>query len=339
MLLLNKDQITSWLNKLIPAYQVFAPVKEGDYFCFQQISSGEQAVLNYTNSRIPPKEILFPRSEELFCYRCETGGVQLTEQVDESKKVVVGVRPCDAKSFLLLDKVFNGEQYVDPYYLTRRNNTILVGLGCNQPAATCFCTALGGGPFSTEGLDLLFVDLGDQYLVEVLTERGKELLSGMELPAADQKAQEAARTVKEGAVPPSRIDLGGLKYRLDVNFDDPIWALLAEKCLGCAACTYTCPTCHCFDIVDEATGKEGCRIRNWDACMFPLFTLHGSGHNPRPTGKERFRQRIMHKFKYFVDNYGAIACVGCGRCILSCPVNLDIRQVIEQIRQAGGDQQ
>jgi len=339
VLLLNKDQITSWLNKLIPAYQVFAPVKEGDYFCFQKISSGEQAILNYTNSRIPPKEILFPRSEKLFCYRCETGGVQLTEQVDESKKVVVGVRPCDAKSFLLLDKVFNGDKYVDPYYLTRRNNTVLVGLGCNQPAATCFCTALGSGPFSTEGLDLLFVDIGDQYLVEVVTERGKELLSGMELPAAGQEAQEAARAVKESAACSSRVDLGGLKYRLDVNFDDPIWALLAEKCLGCAACTYTCPTCHCFDIVDEAAGNEGCRIRNWDACMFPLFTLHGSGHNPRPTGKERFRQRIMHKFKYFVDNYGTIACVGCGRCIVNCPVNLDIRQVIEQIRQAGGDQQ
>ncbi|MCL6447094.1 MAG: 4Fe-4S dicluster domain-containing protein [Armatimonadetes bacterium] len=338
-MLLNKDQITSWLNKLIPAYQVFAPVKEGDYFCFQQIRSGEQAVLNYTNSRIPPKEILFPRSEKLFCYRCETGGVQLTEQVDESKKVVVGVRPCDAKSFLLLDKVFNGDQYVDPYYLTRRNNTVLVGLGCNQPAATCFCTSLSGGPFSAEGLDLLFVDIGDQYLVEVVTERGKELLSGMELPVAGQEAQEAARAVKESAVCSTLVDLGGLKYRLDVNFDDPIWALLAEKCLGCAACTYTCPTCHCFDIVDEAAGKEGCRIRNWDACMFPLFTLHGSGHNPRPTGKERFRQRIMHKFKYFVDNYGTIACVGCGRCILSCPVNLDIRQVIEQISQAGGDQQ
>lgn len=339
MLLLNKDQITSWLNKLMPAYQVFAPVKEDDYFCFRQISSGYQVILNYTNSRVPPKEVLFPRSEKLFCYRRETDGVQLAEQIDESKKVIVGLRPCDAKSFLLLDNVFSSDRYVDPYYLTRRNNTVLVGLGCNQPAATCFCSSLGGGPFSTEGLDLLFVDIGDQYLVEVLTERGRRLLSGMELPAAGGRAQEAARMVKEGAFFSSQINLEGLKSRLDVNFYDSIWDLLHEKCLGCAACTYTCPTCHCFDIVDEAAGNEGCRIRNWDACMFPLFTLHGSGHNPRPTGKERFRQRIMHKFKYFVDNYGAVACVGCGRCIVNCPVNIDIRQVIEQIRQAGGDKQ
>ena len=338
-MLLKKDQVTNWLNKLMQTYQVFAPEKEDNSFYFRQISSGDQAILDYNNSSIPPKEVFFPRSEKLFCYRTEKGGVQLTEQIGEEKKVVFGIRPCDAKSFLLLDKVFNGDQYVDPYYLNKRNNTALVGLGCNQPAAACFCASLGGGPFSQEGLDILLTDIGDQYLVEVITERGRELLSGMDLPVAGQEAQAAARSVKEDAALASAVDLGGLKYRLDVNFEDPIWNEIAEKCLGCAACTYSCPTCHCFDIVDEVAGKEGCRVRNWDACMFPLFTLHGSGHNPRPTGKERLRQRVMHKFKYFVDNYGATACVGCGRCIANCPVNLDIRQVIEQIGQAGGVQQ
>ena len=63
--------------------------------------------------------------------------------------------------------------------------------------------------------------------------------------------------------------------------------------------------------------------------MFPLFTLQASGHNPRPTGKERMRQRVMHKFNYFIENYNQPACVGCGRCVVSCPVNIDIRRVIE----------
>ena len=62
--------------------------------------------------------------------------------------------------------------------------------------------------------------------------------------------------------------------------------------------------------------------------MFPLFTLHASGANPRQSGKERMRQRVMHKFKYFVDNNGKAACTGCGRCIRYCPVNLDIRDVL-----------
>ena len=46
------------------------------------------------------------------------------------------------------------------------------------------------------------------------------------------------------------------------------------------------------------------------------------------------RQRIMHKFKYHVDNFGENFCVGCGRCIRECPVSLDIREIIEEICSA-----
>ena len=72
-------------------------------------------------------------------------------------------------------------------------------------------------------------------------------------------------------------------------------------------------------------------MRCWDSCQFPLFTLHASGHNPRPTYKERMRQRIMHKFNYCPENFEETFCVGCGRCIANCPVNLDIREVIKEI--------
>ena len=72
-------------------------------------------------------------------------------------------------------------------------------------------------------------------------------------------------------------------------------------------------------------------MRHWDSCQMALFTHHASGHNPRPSGKERMRQRVMHKFDYFVSNYGDEACVGCGRCVRECPVNMDIRSVLEAI--------
>ena len=78
-------------------------------------------------------------------------------------------------------------------------------------------------------------------------------------------------------------------------------------------------------------GDDGVRIRNWDSCMFPLFTKETSGHNPRSSQKERWRQRVMHKFRYYVDNFDAIACVGCGRCVMACPVNLDIRKIVTDI--------
>jgi ferredoxin len=36
----------------------------------------------------------------------------------------------------------------------------------------------------------------------------------------------------------------------------------------------------------------------------------------------------MHKLKYFPDRFGPFSCVGCGRCVKDCPVNIDIREVM-----------
>ncbi|MCF8010028.1 MAG: 4Fe-4S dicluster domain-containing protein [Clostridiales bacterium] len=329
-MILTKKDVPNFLDSLKNNYQVFAPVKQDHYTEFKEIENGADAVLDYSNTKTPPKKILFPQSEKLYCYKVEENGVQMEEKADEQQKVIFGIRPCDAKSFTILDKVFDNNKYQDPYYLNRRKNTILVGIGCNAPESTCFCTSLGGGPFDTTGLDLLLVDIGDCYLVEVISEKGKNMLTSCK--EAGEEDKKKASQVKENATLTTSINIEGIKEKLDNNFYNEIWDYISEKCIGCGSCTFSCPTCHCFDIVDETADSGGCRIRNWDSCMFPLFTLHGSGHNPRPSNKERFRNRIMHKFNYFVETNDITACVGCGRCIKNCPVNMDIREILEEIQ-------
>lgn len=110
--------------------------------------------------------------------------------------------------------------------------------------------------------------------------------------------------------------------------DTEFWIKQTAKCLSCGACTYLCPTCQCFTITDEGSPLEGRRLRSWDSCMSPQFTLETSGHNPRAEKFKRMRNRISHKFSYYPQSYdGAYSCVGCGRCVISCPVSLDIRRV------------
>ena len=326
--------MTALLDFLIQKHQVFAPVMKDDLVVdFDQIQNGAQAYLEYNNSNEPVKKLFFPQSETLFTYG-KDGAAQAPELESAQPRVVFGIRPCEAKSLSLLDLVFDESNYKDPYYIERRKNTTIFTLACNHPRNNCFCSRLGLGPFSRKDADVFVVDLGEQYLLEPITPAGKEILK--DIPGLkDAQPKDTNRLAELEAEADSKVtrqvNLDNIPEKLAEIFDHPVWDEIHEKCLGCGICTYFCPTCHCFDIVDEQKDDQGRRVRVWDSCMYPEFTLEASGHNPRQTGKERMRQRLMHKFNYFVKNYGEMACVGCGRCISNCPVGSDLIRVIEKI--------
>ena len=239
------------------------------------------------------------------------------------------MRPCDAKAMVLVHMNFDNGDYQDPYWLNLYNATTFVGLACDTPCRTCFCTTAGCGPYHEEGLDLLLSDQGDHYLAKVITDKGEALADKAGWTTdGDAKAMVDASAAAEGKITAS-IETDRLQAlgTLDLHGAD-FWEDISFSCINCGTCTFVCPTCWCFDIQDEVYGKKGVRMRNWDSCMFPIFTVHTTGHNPRDTKLARLRQRFMHKLKYFVDKYDkGIMCVGCGRCVQQCPVNIDIRKV------------
>ena len=170
-------------------------------------------------------------------------------------------------------------------------------------------------------------------MVKPISDKGKALTS--DLPNAKKADGNKAAKLKKAAE--DSITNGVAMDKVDKRevlelFELPYWDRVSESCLNCGTCTFCCPTCHCFDIQDEVQGTDGRRVRNWDYCMSWLFTVHGTGHNPRPSKKERVRQRFMHKFKYIPEKRGGeIGCVGCGRCVQICPVNIDVREVVNQM--------
>lgn len=182
--------------------------------------------------------------------------------------------------------------------------------------------------------------MGDGYTVKVLTENGAaafEAVSDLTPASAQSLAKvESLRKASEQCLS-KPFDPAAIAARDTLElFNAPFWDEIQFACINCGTCTFLCPTCWCFDIQDEVQGDKGDRLRLWDSCMFPLFTQHGSGHNPRSQKLQRVRQRFMHKLKYYQDKYGSgAACVGCGRCVQACPVNIDIRQVGSQMASTG----
>jgi ferredoxin len=199
---------------------------------------------------------------------------------------------------------------------------------------SCFCTSLGGGPGDATGMDVQAVALETDLLLRAGTAKGEELLCSVADLLADtgteavKAAEERIRGVEEQL---SLVVTADSARRLREAYEAPLWETAGQKCLGCGTCSFLCPTCHCFDITDEVHGGAGRRVRTWDCCAYPQFTLHASGHNPRPNAKERWRQRVMHKFRYAVENFAVPFCVGCGRCIRNCPVSMDLRTVLKEL--------
>mgnify|MGYP000290694207 CR=1 FL=1 len=327
MKIISKEELKKILEGLMKDSEVIAPVKEGELVLFQTVRSVEEILFDYTNPLKPVKEFFFPAREELF--RLSVVGDRLSVNTEHrtpntEHRVIFGVRPCDAKSLLMFDKMFDAD-YKDSSYLEKRSRSILVGLACNEPLSSCFCLSLNDGPHAKEGLDVLLTDFGDgSYLMEGITPKGEGLFQGYGRETGDKERakkkelEEAARKkiVKECRVPSD----------LESLFEDPYWEKISQKCISCGVCTYLCPTCFCFDLTCE--GRD--RVRFWDSCSFSPFTKMTSGENPRREKKARYRQRVYHKFSYFKKSFGEIACVGCGRCLRECPVKVDIAEIVNK---------
>ncbi len=332
---INKKDIAKLLNKWSQEFTIFVPSKESGVATMSKWDGKDTSFLDwYRNTVEPAKANFFPPMEEMFSFRKDKEGYHLElPPSDKQKQLIFGIRPCDAKALVILDMTFK-DTYEDPYYLSKRNNTVLIGLSCTNPYDSCFCTSLGISPGESNDVDLMLTDIGDEFLIEVVTDKGKELIataSGVEAASGADEAR--AKEVKETSYNKvtRKIDTEGIKERLLPAFENQdYWEKVAAKCISCGICTFLCPTCYCFDINDELVKDKGTRFRNWDSCAFSIYTKMPM-ENPREEKWRRVRQKVCHKYEFYPMLFDIIACTGCGRCIRLCPVNWDITQTLDSL--------
>ncbi len=332
---ITSDHLKIWLDRLAGQHDLVAPRDVDGHVLYRPVTSAAEVLFDYERPELSAREYFLPATETILRIEKKKQEVIQQEVLPERTQVIFGIRPCDAHGLAVIDALFLNQEPLDRYYAYHRQRTTLIGLSCPQLWDGCFCTSVGGGPDQSTFLDLLLRREGEGYTIEVVTAKGEALLEGAVVEERPLKPPDPEVGVMAAANP---LPVSAPEKWRRLFGEERLWMRYGERCLSCRLCTYVCPACRCFDVTDRVVAERGGvthieRIRVWDACTSPNYRRVAGGHNPRPTKAERLRNRFLCKFCYYPMDFGPLGCVGCGRCVVSCPVNVDITEVMREVAE------
>lgn len=306
---------------------------------YRLLNERDESIFSFSNGPDSFKGFLYPPLTEVFHFKKSKKGLAITLQRSEENPIAFfGMRACDIRALRILEKIFSG---LDDTSRFLRRDYFIIGLNCLRPNENCFCSSLGTGP-EIRDCEMIITELKEHLLIESVG-AGIEFLKGIDhVEASEGDLREKGSTIERcRAMIKKSVKTKDLPVKVYRNTEHEQWSHVSERCLACGNCTQVCPTCFCsstFDSIDILSfkrpyeGLSGKRIRVWDSCFSVNFArVHGG--NFRPSRRARYRHWLSHKFGYWIDQFGMIGCVGCGRCITWCPVGID---VTEELKALGG---
>lgn len=314
---------------------LYGPVNRNGVLSFDKVENISE--LDLTDDQnipmIPVKKLFHPKQFTMLHFN-EKGFYPDYSMIE--KRVIVGVHPCEIHGVLRLDEIFLNEP-VDSYYAGLRENSAIIGFSC-WPSETSLCRSTDTDVVD-EGFDLFFTNLKDFYLVWIGSSLGHDMILEREEFFEEVSDQDDIQKYiewrsKRNEAFTLEIDFNSMPDIMELSHNSEVWDYFADKCLSCGQCTMVCPTCNCYDTKDifEVTNESiGRRERTWDSCMFADYSLCAGGHNFRGSRADRLKLWYTHKLQSFGDGYGRPGCIGCGRCVDTCPVEINVVTVSQAL--------
>jgi sulfhydrogenase subunit beta (sulfur reductase) len=330
---MKSESLEEFLMSLEKFGKLYGPKRQDDILTYAPIERFDELVLGSGTTLIPLKKLFHPKRFDMF--RFDETGFKPDYSIFE-KRVILGVHPCEIHGLLKLDEVFMVDP-VDPYYAGLRENSAIIGFSC-LPSENALCKSTGTDIIEKD-FDLFFVELDDIYLVWVGSSLGHDMVLEKEdffdedVSHDDIQRYIEWRERRDGMFKRS-FNFAAMPDIIELSYGSEIWDYFAHKCLSCGQCSMVCPTCNCYnvtDVFDISSETSGRRERMWDSCMFVDYSLVAGGHNFRGERGDRLKLWYTHKLKAFAHEYGSPGCVGCGRCVETCPVDINVLTISEAL--------
>jgi len=339
---LAKSRLPEFIAFLASSRKLVAPVSLGyGQYKFAAVTSAEEISLHYIPTILPPKTSFMPQHETLLRYDISKGQ-QMEAVVEAEDLVIFAVHTCDLAGIQCLNVVFS-DRPRDLHYLIRKGKILLIGFECNDYCDGYANCAMLRNHLPKGGYDLFFTELPDVFFVHVATAEGEDLVRRSQLFfEATESAREDLQTLraikKKGFKSEVPIRYQDLPRLFEETFESAVWDDVGRRCLACGNCTNVCPSCYCFDVMDETDLDllHGRRMRVWDSCQNEGFARVAGGENFRKERSERQRHRYNRKFCYPVERYRRIFCTGCGRCSRTCMAKIDLKETINALIEERG---
>ena len=306
---------------------------------FLPVNAFDDMTLDYNTTDFSAKTYFLPYREVMSTFHFTDN--DWTQEITYHKypRVIIGLHPCDINGLLKLDKVFAKEFHPNPYYLSRRGNTLLIGIDCQKPCDGGFCASVGSDTV-THGFDLFLTDIGDRYFVKVGTDRAFNALGKVnvrDISEEDRKLYLTKRNHFEASFEKT-VHVENLPNLLDIEFNSEVWKKWGDKCLSCGSCAMVCPTCYCYGVTENMSMdfQKSEKTKQLYSCNLYDFAQVAGGHNFRPGRDTRLKYRYYHQHRGFVDTFGQPMCVGCNRCGRVCLAGINPTDVIHDIQMEHG---
>jgi len=304
------------------------------YYLFDWLEQPKAFAPHYGTTTIPPKKAFFPPNETLFTFDSGTPPKMTAHFPKRENFVLMGVHPCDLAAIDALDGAYS-QPPSEVRWPSLRNGCLIVGIDC-MPDEYCFCSSMGTLDARTP-CDLFLTKIGRGYLLEIHSPKAEKFLDDISLSSVEEKDRQDAEQWRlekaQRTTAALEVSVEAFSKILEQGGLTEVWRQVAERCYSCGSCNSTCPTCFCFDIIDDfdAGLQSGVRRRTWDSCQLLDFALVAGGHNFREERWQRVRHRWHRKFLYLYKQFGRPYCTGCGRCSRACTADINIVDVTNKL--------